>query len=302
MALVTIGVPVCNGEKYLEAALLSIRDQTFTDFEVIICDNASTDGTEQICRSFAGRDQRFRYIRNKENIGAGPNFNKCFELSHSKYFKWAAHDDLCEPTYLERCVQALERDDSVVLCTTEVVWIDDTGARIRPWRDPLDDIGSPRACRRFRQMSSLNHGCFDVFGVARREALADTPLIASFVGSDRALLAELSLKGRIHRVPEQLFLSRDHRDRSLRAIKLRDRAAWWDPAIVGKPVYPWWRLLAELVKMIRRSPLGRGERSCCYASLVMWARWSWRDLAGEFLLWITGPVRRRPGAGVRQTA
>ena len=85
---VSIGLPVYNGEKYLEQALISILSQTYTDFELIISDNASTDRTQAICREYAAKDPRIRYYCNEENLGAAPNHNRVFELASGEYFKW----------------------------------------------------------------------------------------------------------------------------------------------------------------------------------------------------------------------
>src|ERR1700753_3521498 len=111
---VSLGMPVYNGEKYLEAALDSLLAQTFTSFELIVCDNASTDGTQAICERYAARDSRIRYERNERNMGASWNFNPVYSLARAPYFKQAAHDDLCEPEFLERCVAVLDRDPDVV--------------------------------------------------------------------------------------------------------------------------------------------------------------------------------------------
>ena len=70
---VTIGLPVYNGEKFLRQALDSLLGQTMGDFELIICDNASSDATGQICRAYARADRRVRYYRNATNIGAPRN-------------------------------------------------------------------------------------------------------------------------------------------------------------------------------------------------------------------------------------
>ena len=113
---VSIGLPVYNGEPFLSETIDAILAQTFKDFELIICDNASTDDTERICRRYAARDKRISYYRQHHNIGAAGNFNRVFNLSSGEYFKWAAHDDLIAPEYLARCVEILERDRSVVLC------------------------------------------------------------------------------------------------------------------------------------------------------------------------------------------
>src|SRR5687767_6393032 len=101
--LLSIGLPVYNGQRYLHAALDSLLGQDFDDFELIIADNASTDETEAICREFAARDRRIRYHRNTANVGAVPNHNLVFELARGKYFKWAAHDDECHPGMLRSC-------------------------------------------------------------------------------------------------------------------------------------------------------------------------------------------------------
>ena len=94
---ISIGMPVYNGENYLAQALRAILSQTFTDFELIISDNASTDATQRICETFAAEDSRVRYFRNSRNIGIEPNFNAAFEPARGKYFMWTAHDDLLEP-------------------------------------------------------------------------------------------------------------------------------------------------------------------------------------------------------------
>jgi glycosyltransferase involved in cell wall biosynthesis len=113
---VSIGLPVYNGENYLAETLDSILAQTFTDFEVIISDNASTDRTETICRQYAAQDRRIRYLRNTSNLGAAKNYNRVFELSQGEYFKWNGHDDPLAPVFLERCVAVLDRHPGVVLC------------------------------------------------------------------------------------------------------------------------------------------------------------------------------------------
>src|SRR5262245_34163763 len=108
VAKVSIGLPVYNGDNFIRQTIESYLSQTFEDFELIISDNASTDRTEEICRTFAVQDRRVRYTRNKENIGLARNYNQVFTMSCGEYFKWADHDDMCRPTFLMKCVQALE--------------------------------------------------------------------------------------------------------------------------------------------------------------------------------------------------
>src|SRR5262245_53440235 len=95
---VSIGLPVYNGQAFLEPAIASLLAQTFEDFELVLVDNASTDRTTEICRGFAARDSRVRHHVNPKNIGGGPNFNLAFDLaSAAPLFKWAAHDDIHQP-------------------------------------------------------------------------------------------------------------------------------------------------------------------------------------------------------------
>src|SRR6185295_20414870 len=97
---VSIGLPVFNGEQLLRQAVDSLLAQTFSDFELVISDNGSTDGTEAICREYAARDSRIRYLREPENRGGSWNFSRLPPLARGEYFRWSCHDDICEPTHL----------------------------------------------------------------------------------------------------------------------------------------------------------------------------------------------------------
>ena len=282
MPLVSLGLPVYNGERYLEATFEALRSQEFQDFEVIVSDNASEDGTGDLCKRYAAEDARIRYFRNQANIGAAPNFNLTFERARGRYFKWVSHDDLLEPGFLGACVEVLERDPGVVLVHSEVDWIDAEGHFLCAYDPDLDDVASPRAPVRFRNLVESRHWCIDVFGLIRRDVLARTPLIASYIGSDRNLLAELALYGRYQRIPEVLFHSRDHTDRSIRALNMRERGGWFDPTLRDCITLPFWRSLCEYARSIRRAPLRAGERLACYAALPVgfWVtrRALWVDL------------------------
>lgn len=108
---VTIGMPVYNGEKYIAEAIDSLLSQTFTDFELIISDNASTDKTGLICREYANQDERITYIRHNKNRGALQNFQFVLDEAKGKYFMWAAHDDLWAPDFLEKSTDLLSNSD-----------------------------------------------------------------------------------------------------------------------------------------------------------------------------------------------
>ncbi len=231
--LVSIGMPVFNGQNYLGKAIDSVLAQSCGDFELIICDNASTDATPEICRAYAAQDRRVRYVRNAHNLGAGPNFDLCFALSQGRFFLWAAHDDMLAPEYLARAVAALEAAPEAVMCVAGITEIGANDEVIRHYATDLAAVGSPDPVRRFASVIHAHHQCEDLFGVYRRSALLGSGLIGTYSGSDRVLLAEMALRGRWLRLREHLFLHRDHAQRATRALLLVDREAalrWQDPA------------------------------------------------------------------------
>jgi len=211
--IVSLGMPVYNGANFIAATLDSLLAQTCRDFELIISDNASTDDTEAIVRAYAARDARIRYHRNETNIGGSANYNLTFEMARGRYFKWAAHDDLCAPAFLKRCVEALERDPDVVLAYTQAQAIDSAGNVVKdyPGKRHFNDS---QARVRFYEFVLDPHPVVAVFGVMRRSVLAQTRLIGKYTGSDRPLLSELSLLGKFYEVPEQLFFYRFHEAQS----------------------------------------------------------------------------------------
>ena len=188
---VSIGVPVYNGEKYLAAALDSILAQTFTDFEVIVSDNASTDRTEQICREYAARDNRIRYVRQPKNRGMTWNFSHTVDLARGEYFRWHAHDDSCAPTLLDRCVEALDANPEAVLAYPRVQMIDDRGEPLpddlSTWRPPQQteqngmiddrdprDLDSPAAWRRYYGVLMKTIWCLEPYGLMRTAVMHTT--------------------------------------------------------------------------------------------------------------------------------
>jgi glycosyltransferase involved in cell wall biosynthesis len=268
--LVSIALPVYNGERFLLAAIRSLLDQTYRNIELIIGDNGSTDSTKQICERVAAGDSRVRYLRSPENRGAAWNYNRLFPEATGKYFKWAAHDDLYEPTWLERCVVALEADDGVALAYTRTVEIDSDGNELERYR-PLPYADGARPSRRAHEVLSKRSRCFEAFGVGPREVFEGTGLIGAYTSSDRTLILEMALRGRFHEVPEYLFLHREHPGRSMRAFPdARARRAWFEPTSSDKRAYPMWRLWAEYLKAVKRAPIGVVEKARTVSYIALW--------------------------------
>jgi glycosyltransferase involved in cell wall biosynthesis len=280
---VSIGLPVRNGGQHLAEAIDAILAQTFRDFELIISDNASTDDTPAICATYAARDPRVRVIRQERNIGAARNFNLVFARSTGKYFKWAAHDDLIHPSYLEACLAALEAQPDAVLCQSLVEIVD----RDHGEREVYDHtaFGSARPAPSERLAARLRaRPCTDVFGLIRREALQDTVLIADHVGADRTLLIELALRGRFAVVPEILFFNRDHPGRFTRQLKsMRAQAAWFAPDQPAPNYLRTWKLYRTSLRLVRRYVTEPAERRRCYLELLksLAHRHGWFRLAVE---------------------
>ena len=224
--LLSVGLFVYNGEEHLTEQINSLLRQTFEDFELIIGDNASTDRTEEICRDFTARDRRIRYIRRDQNYGATQNANLLFGIAEARYFKFAAHDDVHAPQYLEQCIGVLEDNPDVILCHTGTVLIDKHGEPLpcdpktgeyidwsgRGWSldRPERLIGSAEPHQRYHAILHQTRLASEFWGVMRRDALARTHLLRSYFGADRPLLASLALLGRFHVVPEDLFYLRRH--------------------------------------------------------------------------------------------
>jgi glycosyltransferase involved in cell wall biosynthesis len=264
---VSIGLPVYNGENYLANALDSLLCQDYQDFELVISDNGSNDGTEEICQKYARFDKRIRYYRWKQNNGAAWNYNQVFKLSKGEYFKWAAHDDECHRAFLGRCVEVLRSaPDSVVMVYPQAEMIDEEGKTLATGSDRIGsrDI---RPHRRLARILLAMNLCDPVFGLYKTKYLRKTKLIGPFFGADNVLLGELAILGEIWEIDDILFRLRMHSQRSMKANPgARARAAWYDPSAARKLFLlpDWERMVWEMVKSIWRSELHPTEKvKCC---------------------------------------
>ncbi|MEU1014230.1 glycosyltransferase family 2 protein [Streptomyces sp. NPDC005900] len=279
----SIGLPVYNGEEYLAESLDALLGQTYEDFELVITDNASTDGTEDICRKYAARDSRIRYLRLPRNIGAAPNHNYVFTQCRGELFKWASHDDLYARDLLRRCVEVLDERPEVVLAHSGQAVIDEDG-RVKVPYDYGLATDSPHAPERFRSLL-FEPGGDDFYGVLRADVLRRVKPHDSYHHADRTFVAEITLHGPFQQVPELLYFRRDHPTRAERANpSKRSRCVNLDPRRAG-PLHPTPRLLAEYVwgfaSAIRRAPLSSADRRACYGHLAAWLTSRARPGAGE---------------------
>jgi glycosyltransferase involved in cell wall biosynthesis len=269
----TVGLPVYNGEKFVAESIEALLGQSFTDFELIISDNASTDGTGDICRRYEKEDPRVRYFRQPKNVGLAPNHNFVAEQARGELFKWASNDDLYARDLLEGCIDALDKYPDVVLAHSWTAKVDGSGAVIKALEYPLN-TASPRAPERFRSLLFVSGGDDD-YGVVRTEVLRRTAMKESYHHADRTIIAELSLYGRFYQVPDWLYFRREHADRAERAHpSMRGRCANMDPRRADRLRNPAVRLYGEYiwayVRAIHRAPLPAADKRECYRYLAEW--------------------------------
>lgn len=273
--LVALGLPVYNGENYLAQALESLLAQTFGDFELIISDNGSVDGTESICRDFAARDRRIRYVRESRNRGVFWNFNRTFLMSDSPLFRWTAHDDLCEPGLLEACVKAMRERPEIVLAYPRTRVIGPAGESLWEYGTRLLTDAADAATR-FRESIAHDHACYHIFGLIRSSVLKRTTLMGAYAGADRNLLAELALHGPFYEIPEPLFLRRDHPGTLSRVYRdPRDMADYVERTEAKRdkgPIHiPTLRRALGYWESLNRAPLSPQDRMACLGVLGRWA-------------------------------
>lgn len=299
---VSIGIPVFNGEKFLAEALDSALAQTYRDFEIVISDNASTDGTADICREFVARDKRVRYYRNEANLGASANYRRTFELSLGEYFCWLPSDEAMMPEYLTKCVEVLDNEPEVVLAFPR--YLHRTGSD-QPHPHPISrnaDLRFPNAADRLAKLfrERIIGPNWPIFGLYRSGILLETGLIRPVIGADDYLTLEIALRGQMAQIPEELYVLRTHPDAWHQARQRNARglarffgtetvwaAAWFDPENKRlRVVFPHWRRLKEFFLLIVRSEEGAYSKLAMIGLLPGYAVRHLRRLTKEVLVGI----------------
>lgn len=293
LPLVSIGLPVFNGEAFIREALDSILAQTYLNIEVIVTDNASEDSTPSIIAEYVARDKRVKFFPSEVNRGAAWNYNRSFEKATGMYFKWAAHDDVLDSRYIESCVAELESDTKIVLCHSRTGQIDGTGA-VQPHEyvrkaDMLDQQLSIAA--RYKTLITARGSWTRIFGVIRSDVLGKTPLIDSYTGSDLTLLGELGLYGRVVDLPDILFWRREHAKTSTRGAynARRNRLVWFSSRKNPIANFPEWRLNLELMRSIFRTRVIHERTYHCVAA-VMHRVWKKKKLILQDILFAASDI------------
>lgn len=283
-ALVSIGLPIYNEERYIDEALRSLRAIDWPNLEIIVCDNASTDATGEIVQRHVAEDARLRYERSPTNIGVIANFRRAADLARGEYFLWAGGHDLWNVNFVRDCVALLETHPQASLAFGSSRWIDSRGEPFPRESGWSDTRGIAAAGRFFTVLWGNMHPIMGVMRLSRLRACRPLP---NLVGGDLVLLSELALHGDFLHAPAAVWSRREIRDETHHDDKIR-RYASAESGIsrsLLSRIFPLLRLPLALCSVVLRSPLCTADKIATLATLVP-------SLALRYLV-----GRRRPGAG-----
>ncbi len=210
---VSIGFPAYNARERMARALDSLLAQTHANFELILADNASTDGTDELCREYAAKDPRIRLSPNRENIGMFKNFDKVLREAKGEYFMWAAADDQWKPEFIATMLAELEAnpDAGVAMCAARRLRPDDTFIDEIRFQGRLDPNNKSNLSMSLSMISSVKYNLY-VYGLFRREILVQA--IAGsreMPSSERWMLCRMALGRRFRYIDEILYIRTNHR-------------------------------------------------------------------------------------------
>jgi glycosyltransferase involved in cell wall biosynthesis len=202
--LVSVGLPVYNGEATIEKTVRSLMCQDYINFELIISDNGSTDATPQIIERLAQQYPKISYYRSNENRGLIWNFNRVFEVSNGEYFMWASHDDEHARNYISRCLYEIQKRPTAVLCAPNTV---------ATWGKDQSEIWVSNLCSftdktepKTRYLETLkNFPAVALYGIYRSSFIKKTNLLPKVIGGDLLFIQNLSMYGDIIGINEILF-------------------------------------------------------------------------------------------------
>jgi glycosyltransferase involved in cell wall biosynthesis len=274
--LVSIGLPVRNGETRIKPVIESVLAQDHPDLELVISDNASTDGTEELCREFARTDSRIRYHRQSTNIGLLNNFIAVIQLARGDYFRWIGDGDTLESDYASRCLASFAEDPQRILVTSQIAYVDPTGLKTAVYRGT--DLSSPDPVVRFREiLRVLNQSYLTIdplYGMMRREPVAAMPRVNSYY-EDQVLAIRLALAGPWGHVPEVLARRvRDDREPGGQVARRLGVPRWQVRTMNAL-------ICRDVVRYLRTSELDAGQRRQALAALARFYATRHRRLAAR---------------------
>ena len=276
--LVSIGVPIYNEEKHLAEVLDSLLAQDYENFEIVISDNASTDGTQRICEKYAAADRRVRYYRHDTHVHGFQNFNRLLELARGEFFMWVSGHDLHHRSQVSKCIEVMLEDAHIVLCYTQMIWIDEQSQPFVPLEkgnDYIDTRGLELSLLRINVVLWALRGGNPIHGLFRLEALKKTPGFTQIVSPDMALLIELAAIGKFAFVSEPLLYVR--RGISVDNWRILLSRLFPDELRKGKTERLFWRMMYQLAKRVAGHVRSLPGKILAFCSVIigMWVNFRW---------------------------
>lgn len=203
-ALVSVGLPVRNGADRIAKVVQSVLAQDYEHIELVICDNASTDHTEEVCRDLARTDSRVIYHRHPDNIGLTYNFVSAIQIATGTYFRWIGDDDWLAPDFVSRTLECFAEDDQRLLVTTRIEYTNPDGMTSTDHKYDGARMASPDPVERLSElMRVVNESYFVVdplYALVRREPVAALPR-RNMLREDEVFATKLALAGPWGHVP-----------------------------------------------------------------------------------------------------
>jgi len=257
--LLTVGMPTFNAQQTIRASIDSLLGQSFADFELVISDNASTDGTWAIVEDYMRRDARVRGIRQARNIGANANYSAVFLEARGRYFKWASSNDVCAVDFVRACIECLEADPDVVLAAPRTCLFDSDVEHCTKYGKDIACMQSSPADRFIHAGSRLALNNV-MNGVVRLDALRRTRLIEHYPGADVVLIGHLALLGKIALLDEHLFFRRMDATTATRMMSEAAVLRHHYPSETWRSRLPSWRLALGWLRVAMGAPISAPEK------------------------------------------
>ncbi|MEW5879405.1 MAG: glycosyltransferase family 2 protein [Pseudomonadota bacterium] len=269
---VSIGMPVYNAAPYLRTALDGVLEQTFSDFELIIADNASTDESAAICADYAARDARIRFYRNPVNIGANGNFTYTLTLARCPYFMWTSSNDYIAPSYIEKAVAVLDSRPDVVLCCARARYFAGDPTQFREVDDPMT-IDAESAIERFKTLLARIKINNAMHGLIRTDVLRATMPLRSYYSSDNVMVAQLALAGKFLQLGEPLFYRRFEQAAATELMTTEQLRNFYVPGRTAPMRLQVWMLHAGFWSLLVKAKLSTKERLALAGYLAKMFYW-----------------------------
>jgi glycosyltransferase involved in cell wall biosynthesis len=201
---VTVVITVYNREKYVAAAIESILAQTFSDFELLVIDDGSSDGSREVIQSF--RDPHVHLVCNETNLGIPRTRNRGIQLAHGEYLAFLDSDDWAYPERLAKQVDFLDRHPDYAAVGAWIAWMNEEGRSLRRIKRKPASPDEIAARRLFRQ------------GIENSTSMARTAVLRSYghqeqfdISSDFDLWSRIAATYKLATLPEVLVRRRMHK-------------------------------------------------------------------------------------------